>query len=74
MGEASAVMIAFVIDENLGLVLEAAESRGVDDAVAIALKRRARWAFGLGHEAAAAFPGLGSIWSEVQAQCRFLCQ
>jgi hypothetical protein len=36
--EAGAVMVAFVEDEHLGLVLEAAEGGGVDDAVAVAAK------------------------------------
>jgi hypothetical protein len=47
-------MVALVIDENLGLVLEAAESRRMDDPVAITLElasgRRGR----LGKEPAAA--------------------
>ena len=37
MGEARAVIIALVLDEDLGLVLEAAEGGGMDDAVAVAL-------------------------------------
>src|SRR5690606_33414254 len=51
--EPRAVMIALVVDEDLRLVDQAAESRRVDDAVAVALKLAAvarRW---LGHEAAA---------------------
>jgi len=38
MGKAGAVMIALVIDEDLGLVLETAKGRGMDDAVAVALE------------------------------------
>ena len=38
VGQAIAVVIAFVIDEDLRLVVEAAESGGVDDAVAVALE------------------------------------
>src|SRR5262249_1406341 len=42
MGEARAVKVALVSDEHLRLALEPAEGRGVDDPVAVALKRRAR--------------------------------
>ena len=38
MGEARAVQIAFVIDEHLRLVFQAAERVGMDDAVAVALE------------------------------------
>src|SRR5918995_289734 len=38
MGEARAEVIAFVIDEDLSLVFEPAEGRGMDNAVAVALK------------------------------------
>ncbi len=41
VGQARAVMVAFGRDEHLGLVLQAAERLGVQDAVAIALERRA---------------------------------
>src|SRR5579872_4123332 len=47
-------MVALVKDEDLGLVLEAAESRGMDDAVAIAAERAAAFARRLGMKAAAA--------------------
>src|SRR5262249_8003871 len=36
--QARAKVVAFVIDENLGLVLQAAEGGGVDDAIAVALE------------------------------------
>ena len=49
-----AVMIALVIDEDLGLVLQPAERGRMDDAVAVALKRRAHVAFRLRVEPAAA--------------------
>ena len=39
MGQARAVVIAFVRDEDLGLVLQAPERGGMDDAVAVALER-----------------------------------
>ena len=45
VGEARPVVIPLVIDEDLGLVLEAAKRRAVDDAVAVALKGRPRTAF-----------------------------
>ena len=38
VGEAGAVIIALVVDEYLGFIFQAAESRGVKDAVAVALK------------------------------------
>src|SRR5215204_2844838 len=38
MGETGAEVIAFVINEDLGLVLESTERRGMDDAVAVTLK------------------------------------
>jgi hypothetical protein len=37
VGEAGAVVVPLVVDEDLGLVLEAAEGAAVDDAVAVAL-------------------------------------
>ncbi len=46
--EARAVEIAFVVHEHLGLVDEAAEGVGVDDAVAVALERRAGGSLWLG--------------------------
>ena len=45
VGEAGAEVIAFVIDEDLRLVLETSKSRGVQDAVAIALKSSAIFGF-----------------------------
>ena len=61
MGESGAVMIALVIDEDLGLVLEPAEGGGMDDAVAVALEGGARRASGSGREPAAALAGSGRI-------------
>jgi hypothetical protein len=46
-------MIAFVIDENLGLMFEPAEGAGMDDPVAVARERCPRRAFRLGNEATA---------------------
>ena len=42
MGQAGAEMIALMIDEDLGLVLEPAEGRGMDDPVPVALEFAAR--------------------------------
>ena len=56
VGEAGPVVIPFGGDEDLGLVLQAAEGLRVDDPVAIALKRRAQRAVGLG---AGAVGGIG---------------
>ena len=36
--QAGAVVIAFIVDENLGLIFQAAEGSGVQDAVAVALE------------------------------------
>ena len=55
VGQAGAVVIAFVVDEDLGLVFQAAEGGGMQDAVAVALEAgavvglvfRMRPAFGL---------------------------
>ena len=38
VGQAGAVVVALVVDEDLGLVFQLAESAGMDDAVAVALK------------------------------------
>jgi len=39
MGQPRAKQIAFMVDEDLGLVDQAPKGTGVDDAIAIALKR-----------------------------------
>ena len=59
MGQARAVMIAFMGDENLRLLLQAAEGVGVDDAVAVALEIGARGARRLRMEPAARAVGVG---------------
>ena len=41
VSQARAIIVAFVVDENLGLVFEAAEGGRVQDAVAVALERSA---------------------------------
>ena len=42
VGQPRAVVVALVVDEDLRLVLQAAEGGGMDDAVAVALERAAR--------------------------------
>src|SRR5689334_12752120 len=54
MGQAGAVMVALVIDKNLGLVGQPAERRRMYDAVAIALKRRPHRMLRLGMQPPAA--------------------
>src|SRR5205823_603855 len=61
MRQARAVVIALVIDEDLGLVLQPPERRRMDDAVAVALKGAARPSLGLLVQAAAACPRQGGI-------------
>ena len=51
MGQPGAVMVALVIDEDLGLVGEPAERGGMDDAVAIAAEGVAGGAWRLGDSA-----------------------
>ena len=51
VGQPGAEMLAVVAEEDLGLVLEAAERGGMDDAVAVALELRARRA-GAGRQTA----------------------
>ncbi|OIQ68018.1 hypothetical protein GALL_503940 [mine drainage metagenome] len=41
MGQAGAVIIALVFDKHLRLVFQTPKRRGMDDAIAVALKRRA---------------------------------
>ncbi len=56
VGQPRAVMIALVIDEDLGLVVEAAERGRMEDTVAVARVWRAGRARRLGDKPAAAFP------------------
>ena len=53
MGQARAEMVALVVDEDLRLVLQPAKGVGMDDAVAVALERRAKRVFRLGMDAPA---------------------
>jgi len=54
VGEPGAIMIAFIENENLGLMLEAPKGGGMDDAVAIAAERAAGLARRLAMKPAAA--------------------
>ena len=47
-------MVALMVDKDLGLVLKTPEGRGMDDAIAVALKRGAGRAVLLGIEPATA--------------------
>ena len=62
--EAGAVVVALVIDEDLGLVLEAAERGAMDYAIAIALEAGAHRMVGLGDAPATAVPRQHRIGSE----------
>jgi len=55
------VVITLVIDEDLRLVLQPAERRRMDDAVAVALERAARGILALGMQPAAALPRQGGV-------------
>src|SRR3546814_5665897 len=57
VGQPRAVVIALVVDEDLGLVLKPPEGAGMDDAVAVALKAGARRALRLGEVAPPALVG-----------------
>ena len=61
MGEAGAEMIALVVDEDLGLVREAAKGGRMDDAVAVALEIAAGRRGRLGVEAPARAGGIGGV-------------
>ena len=61
MGEPGAGMIALVIDEDLGLVGEAAERGRMDDPVAVALELRPRRRRRLGHETPGSASGIRRI-------------
>jgi len=55
VGQSCAVQVAFVIDENLGLVYEAPKRCGVNDAIAVTLVFAAKGRPGLVEATAAAF-------------------
>src|SRR5438067_3502867 len=54
-------MVALMIGKDLRLVLQPAKRARMEDAVAVALKRRAHRVLGLGMEPAATFFGIGRI-------------
>jgi len=56
VGEAVPVVIALVVDEDLGLVLQPPEGARVDDAVTVALEGRAIGMIGLGVNSPLGFP------------------
>ena len=63
MSEPGSEMVAFVKDEDLGLVLEPAEGGGMDDAVAIASKIVACRVGRLGVQASSALTGMRGVRS-----------
>ena len=58
MGQPGAVIIAFVFDKDLGFMFQAAEGAGMDDAIAVTLKRRAKAGHPLDMQAATRLVGL----------------
>ena len=69
--QARAVVIAGRREEHLRLVLQPAERLAVDDAIAVALKRRPDVVFRLGAQAAARVGALGRLRREDLALARF---
>ena len=67
VGQPRAVMVAFVIDEDLRLVIQAAEGGRVQDAVAVAPVRRARRARWLGVQPAPARARIDGIRGNLAA-------
>ena len=59
--QARAEQVSLVIEENLGLVFEAAEGRGMDDAVAVALELAARGVRRLGKATSLSLRRMGRI-------------
>ena len=70
VGQPRAVMVALVEHEHLRLVGEAAEGRGMHDAVAVALEGRAHGAGGLGVDAPGARFGSGCVGSQRPRRAR----
>ncbi len=62
--QARAEQVALVVEENLRLVFEAAEGRGMDDAVAVALELAARGVRRLGKATSLPLCRMGRIRSE----------
>jgi hypothetical protein len=65
MGEPGAVVIALVIDKDLRLVGQPAESGRMQDAVAVAGVKRARGTWALRHAAAPALALIHGIWGQM---------
>ena len=61
MRQPGAEMVAFMRHEDLGLVLQPAKGGGMDDAVAVALERRAGRAFHFVEQAATRAGGVAGI-------------
>ena len=74
VGQPRAVVVALVRDEDLRLVLEAAEGGGMDDAVAVALERRARRALRLRRSrrprGLRGIAGIGARAADSRSRCR----
>jgi len=66
MGQASAVVVARVGEKNLAFVLQAAKGAGMDDAIAVALKRGSvgMWGFRV-LPGAICLPALHGKWRQV---------
>ena len=71
MGQAGAVVIPFMDDENLGLVFEAPEGGGMDDAVPVPLEAGPVRMFLLFVKAPARLGGEGRVRSQNLAFLRF---
>ena len=71
MRQARAVVVALVVDEDLGLVFEAAKGGGMHDTVAVALERRAHRMRRLGETPSAAHPRQHRVRRE-RARLQFL--
>ena len=64
MREPRPIIIAFVVDENLRLVLQPPEGRAVDDAVTIALERQPKAVLGLVVHPPPGIGGAGGVTGE----------
>src|SRR5690606_9982693 len=70
VGEAGAVVVALVVDEHLGLVLEPPERAGVQDAVPVLLERRAVGALPLQVDTPARLAGQAGVRGQRPALVR----
>src|SRR3546814_5711982 len=69
MRQPGTIMVALGCDEDLGLVLESAKGRRMDDPIPIALEAGSRLAFGLGMEAAPALCRVAGVWHAQHDHC-----